>query len=355
MDKIRGFDGLRGIAVILVILAHGELWQLMGLEGTILASVLTAQFGVTVFFILSGFLITSLLLEERQATGAINLVNFYIRRSLRIFPLYFLSISIMPALHYAGLLKVRSCALFHAYTYTLNFAPKWCVLASYSHFWSLAVEENFYLVWPLAFLMGRRLALAFMCVILLACVLVSFYGDALLNRFTADYYVNRWTIPAAAPIAIGCIAAYYRESGWLRLLFARAGWLVLLLSLWVMLSPSRNLYINYVAILVLILFVYLQQQSILTRALEWRPLAWVGTVSYGLYVWQGVLGGNGPYRESPVFPPPLYEGLGWALLATVASYYLLEKPIMQLKHKFSWQSVQKSHRSSHDGRAISMT
>lgn len=338
MNKIKGFDGLRGVAVLLVILAHGEVWSLIGLNQTLVAEAFTADLGVTVFFVLSGFLITALLLEEQKATGTVSLKDFYIRRSLRIFPLYFLAVSIMPALMLLGLLGMKDCTIFYAYTYTLNFAPKECVLGSYSHFWSLAVEEHFYLAWPLAFLLGRRLALVFMWAVLMACIGMWLYGHDILKPSQNDYYVNRWTIPAAAPIAMGCIAAYYRNAPWLLSLFRRAGWLILIVSVCVMLAPWRSLYTNGAAILGVILFVYLSQESMLTKALEWRPIAWVGTVSYGLYVWQGVLGGNGPYRESPVFPPPLYEGLAWALVATVASYYLFEKPIMRLKHRFSWQT-----------------
>jgi len=355
MEKIKGFDGLRGLAVLLVILAHGEIWGLLGLEQTLVARALTAELGVTVFFVLSGFLITALLLEEQKATGTVSLRDFYIRRSLRIFPLYFLAISIMPALMLLGLLDVKNCTLFHAYTYTLNFAPKECTLASYSHFWSLAVEEHFYLAWPLAFLLGRRLALAFMWAVLMACIGMWLYGHDILKPFQDSYYVSRWTIPAAAPIAMGCIAAYYRNSPWLHTLYRRAGWLVLAVSVCVMLAPWRNLHTNGAAMLGLVLFVYLTQDGIVTRALEWRPLAWIGTVSYGLYVWQGVLGGNGPYRESPVFPPPLYEGLGWALVATVASYYLFEKPIMRLKHRFSWQRTRKSGAHPHREPSTALT
>lgn len=337
MNKIKGFDGLRGIAVLLVILAHGEIWGLLGLGGTAVARAFTAELGVTVFFVLSGFLITALLLEERKATGTVSLRDFYIRRALRIFPLYLLAISIMPALMLLGVLGMKNCTIFYAYTYTLNFAPKECVLASYSHFWSLAVEEHFYLVWPVAFLLGRRFALAFIWAVLVSCIAVWMYGHDLLKPFQDTYYVNRWTIPAAAPIAMGCIAAYYRKAPWLHHLYRRAGWLILVAAVFLILSPWRSLYINGAAMLGVVLFVYLRQNSLLTQALEFRPLAWIGTVSYGLYVWQGVLGGNGPYRESPLFPPPLYEGLAWALVATIVSYYCFEKPIMKCKRHFSWQ------------------
>jgi peptidoglycan/LPS O-acetylase OafA/YrhL len=307
------------------------------MSSSLFGRTLTADLGIKIFFVLSGFLITSLLIEEQRATGTIRLVDFYMRRSLRIFPLYFFAISILPALMYVGLLGVKDCTMLHAYTYTLNFAPRECVMSSYSHFWSLAVEEHFYLVWPLAFLMGRRLALIFMWAILLLCILFWTHGYDLLKPFHQAYYVNRWTIPAAAPIAMGCIASYYREVGWLRLVFERAGWIVLIACVVLMLFFTNRLFINDIVAVGIVLFVYMHQGSLLTRALEFKPLAWIGTVSYGLYVWQGVLGGNGPYRDSPVFPPPLYEGLGWALVATVASYYLLEQPIMRLKRYFSWR------------------
>lgn len=285
---------------------------------------------------LSGFLITLLLLAEMRSTGTVSLSGFYMRRILRIFPLYFLSLLIAPILQYIGLIRLSGCNYWYAFTYTINFAPKECVLTSYSHFWSLAVEEHFYLIWPLVFLLFRRWALAFTVLVILMCWIVSEDGYSLFAAFSDKYYVNRWTIPAAAPIAIGCVGAYFCNNKYLVRTFDKVGGIIVCVSLFTIVYPWANIFGIYLAALGVTIFIFLKQRSAVTRVLEWRPLAWIGTISYGLYVWQGVLGGNGTYREFPVFPPPLYEGLAWAFVASIASYYLFEKPIMRLKHRFSW-------------------
>ncbi|MHA3904152.1 acyltransferase family protein [Castellaniella sp. WN] len=240
MKKIKGFDGLRGLAVLLVIISHGGFWTLLNVDHTIFARTLTAELGVTIFFVLSGFLITSLLFEERRVTGTVSLLGFYMRRALRIFPLYFLSLSIAPVLQYMELIRLSNCTYWHAFTYTMNFAPKECVLASYSHFWSLAVEEHFYLIWPLVFLLLRRWALVFMVLVVLICWIVSANGSFWLASFSEKYYINRWSIPAAAPIAIGCIGAYFCNSKYLTYAFDKIGGIILCTSLFAIVYPGTS-------------------------------------------------------------------------------------------------------------------
>jgi peptidoglycan/LPS O-acetylase OafA/YrhL len=287
--------------------------------------------------VLSGFLITLLLFEEMRFTGTVSLRQFYMRRTLRIFPLYFLSLLIAPLLQYVGLIRLSSCTYWFAFTYTINFAPKECVFTSYSHFWSLAVEEHFYLLWPLIFLLCRRWALVITVLFVLICWIVSENGYSWFAPFSDKYFVNRWTIPAAAPIAVGCIGAYLCGNKYLARAFEKVGGIILGASLFAIVYPWDNNFGVCLAVLGVTIFIFLKQNAALTRILEWRPLAWIGTISYGLYVWQGVLGGNGTYREFPAFPPPLYEGLAWAFVASVASFYLFEKPIMRLKHRFTWR------------------
>lgn len=90
--RINGLDGLRGLAVIFVIISHTVLWPYMGIESTKIQSLMNGHIGVSIFFVLSGFLITLLLMREQDATGKIDIVAFIKRRSLRIFPVYYLSI-----------------------------------------------------------------------------------------------------------------------------------------------------------------------------------------------------------------------------------------------------------------------
>lgn len=136
----RGLDQLRGLAVLIVLIGHGAAETVLDKAGAV---------GVIVFFVLSGFLITRLLIEERVRTGRIDLRRFYIRRARRLLPALPLALTLcaMANLVMGGHPILRPAIATS--TYTVNFAGE---VGAFSHLWSLAVEEHFYLVWPLVML-----------------------------------------------------------------------------------------------------------------------------------------------------------------------------------------------------------
>ncbi|HEK0817414.1 TPA: acyltransferase [Pseudomonas aeruginosa] len=138
--KIKGLDGLRAISVLFVIMSHAEAWQALGITSGAVRSALSAQTGVNIFFVLSGFLITYLLIKEKEATGKIDIISFIKRRALRIFPLYYLAIFFLMYMNYTGRANIPNCSFVYALTYTINFYPKECAYSAMSHFWSLSVE-----------------------------------------------------------------------------------------------------------------------------------------------------------------------------------------------------------------------
>src|SRR5215469_8527111 len=144
--NIPSLDGLRTLSILMVLLGH--LYGTLGYPKNAVTLELShfAHFGVQVFFVISGFLITTLLLREREKTGRINLVHFYLRRTFRIFPAAFFYISVMALVVHPGY-------LLYAYTYTMCYAGQarpWVL----GHLWSLSVEEQFYLLWPAALVLG---------------------------------------------------------------------------------------------------------------------------------------------------------------------------------------------------------
>lgn len=332
MQRIRGFDGLRAIAVMSVITFHAELWARLGFTGELPR--LLNTIGVPLFFVLSGFLITSLLLAEKDRTGTVDVKAFYARRALRIWPLYLLSLFLLAGLQLAGQIRLGSCTWAHAFTHTINFAGQACQFGPISHFWSLAVEEHFYLLWPLAFLAGPRVALGVVLSVIAVCqVLLLNYGT-LLAPLEGVRDPIRWTLPAVLPIAIGGLAAFYVRSRLPKAPFTARWSLLTLVAALVVVYAERLTATWYAGIACVLLWIYFNQGSVLTRALEWKPLAVLGTISYGLYVWQGILGGNGAYREFASFPPPADIGLALTFLVAPVSYYLFERPIMRWKKRF---------------------
>ncbi len=155
-------DSIRGIAVLMVVLFHGFAsfdWHAAygGFWGSLLASLVNCgQFGVDVFFVLSGFLITGLLTKAREQTGYYK--DFYIRRILRIVPAYLLLLLILKLWHIVDFRFVLAAVLFLANFSRLFGAP----LNEYGSLWSLAVEEHFYLLWPACVRRFRRQTLFYL-------------------------------------------------------------------------------------------------------------------------------------------------------------------------------------------------
>lgn len=145
--KIPSLDGLRAVSILLVLVGH--LANGSGWEHNIVRTVLgNAALGVNVFFVISGFLITTLLIREFSATGRIDLKQFYIRRAFRILPAYYFYLAVVALLGVAGFLSLQPQALMSATLFVWDYWPvqgAWY----FEHLWSLAVEEQFYLVWPL--------------------------------------------------------------------------------------------------------------------------------------------------------------------------------------------------------------
>jgi glycosyltransferase involved in cell wall biosynthesis/peptidoglycan/LPS O-acetylase OafA/YrhL len=241
-EHLPSLDGLRAISISLVLLGH--LNGTRGFATFDLGIGNYAQLGVFVFFVISGFLITRLMLLEHIKNGRVSLKLFYERRALRLFPASYAFIGIVSLLTLAGIFHLRPTDLWHAATYTVNFLPNRG--KQIGHLWSLSVEEQFYMIWPLTFvLLGpKRARWAILGVILLGPVARS--CDWLFLRGTPYHDLEMFPMVADS-LAMGCLLA--KVSGWLEtknwylqlfrpvysiglvavvlilhLLFARCGW-----------------------------------------------------------------------------------------------------------------------------------
>ena len=154
MRRIPSLDGLRAVAILMVCLSH--LAQTKGSPIHNFSSF--GNLGVRIFFVISGMLITRLLLDELHRDGSISLKGFYFRRTLRIFPAMWFYMGVVLLLEAAGVLSLLPKDALHAFTYTVNYDQhrSWYI----GHLWSLSVEEQFYLLWPMAiWLGGARVAM----------------------------------------------------------------------------------------------------------------------------------------------------------------------------------------------------
>lgn len=337
---IPSLDGLRAVSIALVFLAH--------VGGTRHAPALLGRFhnignlGVKVFFVISGFLITTLLLREWERSGRISLKGFYLRRALRIFPAFYAYVGISWLLAMVGLVELNRGDLLHAVTYTMNYHHDraWTL----NHLWSLAVEEQFYLIWPaLLCVLGPRRALAASAMVLVAAPTIRavMWGPLGANS-TA---MTREFQAVADSLATGCLlSGCYNRLGacrwYLGVLGSRFFLLVPCALLVVAIATYKlagggGFYIAGQSVANLAIALGIDRcvrfpDSLEGRLLNTRPLVFVGVLSYSLYLWQELF--LNPFDETSMFTAvPI--NLVLAVLAALASYYLIERPFLRLKSR----------------------
>lgn len=349
-------DGWRAIAIGLVVCLHasdsmGDAWGpgMAHFLESILKTHGGGLLGVKIFFGISGFLITSRLLSEEHAEGSISLKSFYLRRAFRILPASFVFTSIVGLLGAAGILPVPIVCWASAVLCFANYLRgnhTWYL----GHFWSLAVEEHFYLLWPSFLVVARRFRrLGF--AIALALGIGLWRAVAFKYRITYTTSEEFWgrTDIQLDGLLWGSILALARTIPRLNSLLeawtARLNWwlwpALLVACLWV--SPWVNwkiafalLFLAPVLIAVMVVGTTLHPTSMIGRALENPVLRWVGRISYSLYLWQQLFLVN---REARI--PALAAFQQWplnlaaALTCAIASYFLVERPFIRIGHRLA--------------------
>lgn len=359
---IKGFDGIRGLAVIAVVLTHLGVYTTLSdlnLLPKAFIPMINGGAGVQAFFVLSGFLITTLLINEFNANGTISIRNFIFRRTYRIFPLYIFFLIVVTLLHVFGQNVTTWKSLSYAYLYAYNFIPKWLYTNVLGHTWSLAVEEHFYIVWPTVFLLlfgkHRRALLGLTLTFIVSAPIVNLL--LIKAGLATDYFVERWSFIAGSSIAIGCLAAILigseqtaRQARRLAepatslvigaLLYANSFYLTS--DSWLVQNAVSS-YLRTIGIAIGISWLYFNQVSRLVNLLELRPLKYIGVISYGIYMYQGLFLSTGPYRSvSQTWPPSQEIGLVLLLLSAPLSYHYFEKPFLRLKERYSASKAMES-------------
>lgn len=337
-SHIPALDGLRAVAVFLVIVAHFGFERVPGAHG------------VMIFFVLSGFLITWLLLKEHDRYGTISLAAFYKRRTLRIFPAFYvywlLMVAFLVGTGRSVLWPHAWSALFYTSNYysAINGDPN----NGFSHTWSLAIEEQFYLLWPFVFLMLRG-NLKRMTMFLAAVIGAVWIHRAILCFV---FHVDQAYIYAAFDtrldeLMVGCLVAVLLKrralSGLWRAISASALLPLATIALLAISIYAGELYIARYRdvfgfaiepLLVAILVVQMISFSSTSpwKWTEWNAVKFLGRISYSLYLYQqltlhAVKKALGAYPE--VFQ------LAGAILVTILiatiSHYLIERPFLKLK------------------------
>ena len=362
-------DGLRGIAVIIVLLAHGSEYNL--LPGVFLSY--GGWLGVVVFFVLSGFLITQLLLRERATSGRISLANFYVRRVLRIWPLYFVVLGayafLLPLFDQSALDSIyvsdndpnlefyRNSLIYYPFFLQNYLVDQSSMPLGPSVLWSLAPEEHFYLLWPLALVVlgGRWLVPALVGIISATFCLRAL---TLLGVLTEYQDVDRMTHTTLDGLTGGCLLAclYHSRPQALTALSRRRwpyllGWALLLFLGWAWLHhmpfypalPGAEYYRFTLGTLAttIIIACLVGREGSPRPILCCRPLTYMGKVSYGMYVLHPIVLGLVAALAERL---DLLHGADYLLVMVVylgavvgvasLSFKFFESPILRIKERF---------------------
>jgi len=348
--RLPGLDGLRALAVTVVVLYHLTPGALVG-----------GFIGVDIFFVISGFLITGLLLREKSETGSVRLANFWKRRARRLLPA--LGVLVLVCSSVAFLLGGDVLVgLARQVIGALTFSYNWVALSGgtsyfdettpelFRNLWSLAVEEQFYLVWPLLVLLlllvrnrGVRLLLVALVAVTSAAAMALLYLPEAATRVYYGTDTHSFGLAIGAALAIATTGWSVRDLEWSR---AAKFWLPLLGTLGVagliavaVLLPATDplVYRGGLAVVALLTVLAIMGAVVpggfLARLLDLRPIRWVGERSYGIYLWHWpvfvlVVAGLPALQQNPIGEWMLGAiALAITLVAATLSYRFVETPI----------------------------
>jgi peptidoglycan/LPS O-acetylase OafA/YrhL len=363
MNHIKALDSIRALALFGVIISH---WLS---DAPLLGVFNPGQLGVNTFFVLSGFLITGILFQNRAQAELVGnskkvvAQNFFMRRSLRIFPIYYLTIFILLAFEAATKSHIKdNFSYFLTYTSNFYLYRHQSYDGMVSHLWSLAVEEQFYLVWPWVILFIPRQHL-------LTSILV-FIGIGVLSEYTLcdNNYANfSYMLPFTcfASFGLGALLSFllvfhknHLPKAYRLLTLVAVACSLLLLGFitrgYPLLLPIRT--VHSLLALWLIAHVMLTRERNQPQGwlLDNRVLAFIGKISYGMYLFHVPLGYDYPYldkyvngvlpsliRNSAYYPRfVLVENFVLLILLSWGSWVLLERPILKLKKYFKYQGAE---------------
>jgi peptidoglycan/LPS O-acetylase OafA/YrhL len=330
MRYIPALDGLRAVAIAIVMAHHVER-----------PLVPAGWMGVDVFFVLSGFLITSILLVEIRQEGKIKLGNFYIRRFLRLSPPFLIVIAfeLARSLFSADGHEIREATLISAlYIENWNAAFQFGPHDVLGHTWSLAVEEQFYWLWPLLLpLIFRKRPLIWLggAIVAMTAIRVGMWRAG----FALDGLVRFFPLERPVGLVIGCALAFLPINDWKLQSLAGLASLAFLIAVavfaahWPVLDISAPL---FVSLATAVLIVCVQRPSAVTSALSTSSVRYVGKISYGLYLYHYPIFrlGEGWNFHAP-FHLYAVSLLALSLAAAALSYEFVEKPILSLKSRFA--------------------
>ncbi len=340
-------DGIRCLAIVAVVWHHAAgTFADWSLPGSV-----RGYLGVDLFFVLSGYLIATLLLRERDRMGKIDLTAFYARRTLRIFPIYYLTIALTAVYQLVRGGDEGMATFVGDLPLLLTFTTNWTDAQGHLlfHAWSLAVEEQFYLVWPPLLVLLAGLAVrAFLVPFLLLNVLFA------MGVFGIAHPPLEVLEVTFAPIAMGVLLAHvmHQPNGYATVskvtgfAWARPVWLAAVLLPVLFWTGEVTGWPRIVLHVIMVGFVaacVTREDGALARPLQWAPVRRLGLVSYGMYLYhmlalvtanQVVTRFISPDDAKPFRLVLFVVAMLVTWLAAEVSFLVLERPLLKLKDRF---------------------
>ncbi len=341
-------DGVRGLSILMVLGLHFTPWMIPG-----------GYFGVEVFFVLSGFLITSLLLQEFERTKSVSLKSFYLRRALRLGPALVFYLLMLGGYAFVFLQREHATEIYAGILWTLSYVSNWVIalrpeypIGIMAITWSLAVEEQFYLLWPLILLLLLHNKLRrhwILLLLVLAIIGIALYRNWLWHAGASFHRLYYATDTRADGLLLGCLVGcliawdLVPKSRMMALAFkvlalastALLGYFVFTIksSNSILFRGAFSLASLAIAITLLVLVVW--AGSFANIILRFPPLVWIGRVSYGLYLWHWPVRGFifGSTQQPSTWQITTALLLSFAI--TTFSFYVIEQPFLKWKRNLS--------------------
>jgi len=335
-------NGVRAISILLVLGSH--VTHSFDLAPSTLLYVRTffnGYLGVNIFFVLSGFLITYLLVKEENDTGSISLRNFFLRRIFRILPVYFAFLLALLLIDRFTAVDFSTCEWITSLTLTKNFG---CHQWLDGHLWSISVEEQFYLIWPFVLVYAvkgkQRNVFAISLIVIAVFFRVFFHRAGYYVQESYSFFTNMDSLMLGSVTGL----LFFRGSPWLiRILSFRPQLirtLIMMLmlatsyaeihhSFRVILNPFGKSIQSVAAAYLIASYVYLPV-GIGYRILNNKIVSYIGVLSYSIYIWQQIFFERSFNGGVALFP------LNILLIMIVAflSYNFLEQPFLKLRRKY---------------------
>ncbi|TVT41526.1 acyltransferase [Hymenobacter setariae] len=337
-------DGLRGVAIIIVILSHclkeNPYFDVLG------------EVGVEIFFVLSGFLITTLLFKEKIKNGHISLKLFYIRRALRIMPVAYLFLLVLLILNVCFALGVTPVGFLASALYIKNIPIPNSADWYSGHFWSLSIEEQFYLFFPFLLVLNLN---RYTLLISLLVIVLPIIGLLAVNK-VGIFYTN-----TAIHALVFLLNSVFFGSGTVSILVGSLCAILVFKEVVVIDRLWNNYFLSFALFLLavtigykesvlfiphisrlffstliawIILLNLKQEKNLFSTILGWSAFKQIGILSYSLYIWQQLFTHNQPWKNAFPYADSLALNLLVLYGVATASYYLYEQRFLVLKNKF---------------------